>query len=182
MSGRVAVVGTVVLGVLAFACSGSAPTAPDVGTEAVLAQGDSGSFSASGGNSGCYAVKFNVAAQPIPETSRTSGVVTGDLVGTVEMEFDPNSNMWAGTTVANAGVGRWEITGGIIPGLGTFQTTFKNKNHLIDRPGSPAWVYENTGKDRASEGVAKANLTYKGTFIGIPPGFIDHDYKGVICP
>jgi hypothetical protein len=47
MKARMGVVATPVMGISALACSGSAPTAPDVGTEAVLAQGDTGSFSTS---------------------------------------------------------------------------------------------------------------------------------------
>ena len=78
----------------------------------------------------------------------------------------------------------WEITGGVLGPL-TFETTFDNRNIATDRPGSPADVFENTGKHRALSGVSKANLTYNGPAIFDPASFsfvLDHHYNGVICP
>ena len=77
MSARVRLVGTFVLVMFAFACSGSPPTAPEMVTEPV-----SGAFVGSENASGCYAVKFNVSGiDPV-------FVVTGDLVGTTAFLFD----------------------------------------------------------------------------------------------
>ncbi len=135
--------------------------------------------------SGCYTVKFTV----IGESFTPGGVplepfaVTGDLVGTTESVPDvPGSLKFAGVTVRFAGVSYWHITGGVVPGLGQFTTSFDNLNHVTDRPGSPATLFENQGKHRALEGVQKANLTYKGTFNLVPSPYLRHDFQGVICP
>ena len=76
---------------------------------------------------------------------------------------------------------QWSITGGIVPGLGDFETEADNKNILTVRPGSGANVWENLGKHRALSDVEKANLTYHGTLTG-PPPLGDWDFQGVICP
>jgi len=110
------------------------------------------------------------------------GLVTGELEGTVSLEFDFGSVKFAGVTVANSGTAHWSITGGMIPAPVTFDTEFDNRNVALDRPGSPATLFENTGKHRAVGGVERANLTYKGTFTTLPSPRGDHDYQGVICP
>ena len=155
------------------ACTGDVvPVAPDAVAPEVVAE-SSGGVTASGGNSGCYTVKFNVSGF-FPAMA-----VTGDLVGTHEPLFGDDFK-WTGNTVANGGTAHWVITGGVLGPI-TFDTTFDNRNILTDRPGSPATFFENTGKHRALDGVEKANLTYKGTFDALIPA-IDHDYQGVICP
>ena len=182
MSAKRGVVCTVALGL--FACSGSAPTAPDVGTEAVLAQGESGVFSASGGNSGCYTVKGKITGV-LDEFGGPVGPleISGDLVGTNETVVDFGTLKFAGVTIRWSGVTHWDIDGGVVPGLDEFKTAVDNKNLNTDRPGSPANVFENIGKHRALEGVEKSNLHYKGTStVGPTGGFLDHDYQGVICP
>jgi len=74
----------------------------------------------------------------------------------------------------------WTITGGMIPGLGTFVTEQDNVLHLTDRPGSPFLLAEITGKHRAVEGVEQANLTHQGLYnIG---GTAYLETQGVICP
>lgn len=89
--------------------------------------------------------------------------VSGHLVGTGESFFYiPDSLRFAGVTIKNAGETHWHITGGVVPGLGEFKTSFDSKNTNTDRPGSPAYVFENIGKHRAMEGVQRANLHYKG--------------------
>jgi hypothetical protein len=138
------------------------------------------SLSGEAGASGCYTVKFNVAVSPVGPGVH-EGAITGDLVGTVRVQFDLSSVEFAGVTVSNVGIAHWVITGGIIPAI-TFDTAFENRNLLIDRPGSPATLFENIGRHRALEGVAKASLTYHGTFNIVPTGVTDHDYMGVICP
>jgi hypothetical protein len=153
-------------------------TLPDSADEASAVQ-------ASGGNSGCYAVKFSVVGDSFGPGGEPIApfVVSGDLVGTIESVFDlPDSLKFAGVTVKNAGVSYWHITGGVVPNLGEFTTSFDNLNHVIDRPGSPATLFENQGRHRALEGVQKANLTYKGTFNLVPSPFLSHHFKGVICP
>jgi len=155
-------------------CSGD--TVPVAPTDVVLPEAvaeSSGGVAASGGNSGCYAVKFVVSGF-FPDFA-----VTGDLVGTSSPVF-ADEFKWTGHTVANGGTAHWVITGGVL-GYIEFDTTFHNRNILIDRPGSPATFFENTGKHRALAGVEKANLTYHGTFDALIPA-ADHDYQGVICP
>jgi hypothetical protein len=130
--------------------------------------------------SSCYTPKFSVTLVPITFFT-FKGVLSGDLEGEVLVQFDPNSVGFAGKTISNAGTAHWDITGGVIPGLGAFQTTFDNRNIAVDRPGSPSTRFENTGKHRALDGVAKANLTYKGAFSAVPTPEVHHDYRGVIC-
>jgi hypothetical protein len=134
---------------------------------------------AKAGASGCQTVKFNVAVSPVGPAA-LEGPVTGDLVGVVHIEFDLATNKFAGATLSNSGTAHWTITGGSIAGV-TFDTAFENRNLLVDRPGSPDTLFENIGRHRATAGVAKANLTYRGTFTLVPAPVTDHDYSGVIC-
>jgi hypothetical protein len=70
----------------------------------------------------------------------------------------------------------------IVPGAGSFDTQFDNKNFFVDRPGSPASVIENLGTHRAMGGVSKANLGYNGAFNASPEPVAAHDFHGVIRP
>ena len=131
--------------------------------------------------SGCYPVTFHVT---LPESSTAiyEGVLSGDLIGSVSVVFDlPGSLKFAGATVSNAGTATWTITGGTLPAPFTFATTFDNLNLLVDTPASPASIFENIGKHRATSGVTKANLQYKGAFDATS-GIVDLEYWGVICP
>ena len=130
--------------------------------------------------SGCATPKFTVHLVPTSDFS-FDGVLSGDLVGTVTLLFDPGSIKFTGETLSNSGTAHWVISGGTVPGLGVFDTGFKNRNQFADRPGSPATLFENIGSHRAVGGVDKANLTYKGTFTAVPPPEGVHQYQGVIC-
>jgi hypothetical protein len=130
--------------------------------------------------SGCATPKFTVVLVPTSGLS-FNGVLSGDLEGTVTLLFDPGSFKFAGVTFANSGTAHWEISGGVLPGLGAFDTEFNNRNLLVDRPGSPATLFENIGTHRAAGGVDKANLTYKGTFTVMPTQEAIHEYQGVVC-
>jgi hypothetical protein len=132
------------------------------------------------GHSGCYTVAFNVTATLMGPLGAT-GVVTGDLEGTQTIEFDGSSVGFAGKTVSISGTATWTITGGVVPAPLSFTTTFDNRNLLVDRPGSPATLFENIGTHRALAGVAMANLNYQGTFTLVPAPVADHDYRGVLC-
>ena len=159
-----------------------APTAPTAVLSSVPAAsaGVQSSSAAAKTSAGCYAVKFHVIAED-PDVSDLH--LSGDLVGTFEATFDDSDMKFAGVTIANHGTAVWTITGGVIPGLTTFQTTFDNRNIMSDRPGSDGDVFENIGTHRAISGVAKANLTYHGSLIYKPPVILlDHLYSGVICP
>jgi hypothetical protein len=163
------------------ACSGNVgllPAQPTGITPAVVSP-SSPDAAVQAGASGCYTVKFNVAASPLAP-GVWEGVLTGDVQGTVHVQFDLTSVEFAGVTVSNSGTAHWVITGGTVPPI-TFDTTFDNRNLRVDRPGSPATLTENIGTHRASGGVAKANLTYHGTFTTVPTRVTDHDYLGVIC-
>ena len=131
-------------------------------------------------SSDCESVHFRIVGTPTGPIN-FSGEIFGDLEGTVDIIFDAASFTFAGVTFKNSGTAQWEITGGIIPGLGSFETTFSNLNILHDRPGSPETLFENKGKHRAEAGVQKAELTYKGEFTLVPSPELDHDYRGVIC-
>ena len=167
MSARVRLVGTIVLVVFAYACSGPTPTAPEMAPAPV-----SGAFVGSEGASGCRTVKFNVSGF-FPIFS-----VTGDLEGTTALLFAGDLK-FTGNTIANGGIAHWTITSSVL-GPMTFETAFDNRNIMTDRPGSSGTFFENTGKHRALAGVDKAKLTYHGTFDELIPA-ADHDYHGVIC-
>jgi hypothetical protein len=164
-------------------CSGDAvPVAPtDVVAHDAVAE-PSGAVQASAAQSGCYAVKFNVSGTLVPGVLTVQGVVSGDLVGTVEMTFDLGTLTFAGVTIKNGGFAEWNVDGGVVAGIDEFKTSFDNKNLATDRPGSPAWVFENIGTHRALEGVQKANLHYEGISDFAEPRAFSHDYQGVICP
>jgi hypothetical protein len=133
------------------------------------------------GNSGCYTVKFDVRLEWVGPGLPLAQYVTGDLVGTAVADFSSGQVKFAGATYKNGGTYQWDITGGIIPGLETFETEFDNTNFMTDRPGSPYLLFENLGKHRALTGVETANLTYTGYFDArILQG--NHHYQGVICP
>lgn len=144
---------------------------------------DDASLAHAGAAANCFTPEFTVLITPLSAFTH-SGEVSGDLDGTVVFEFDiPGSLHFAGATIHNAGFADWTITGGIVPDLEAFQTDFRNLNLAVDRPGSPAGVFENTGSHRAAVDVRKANLRYKGTFdatVSPPEGL--HHYRGVICP
>lgn len=129
--------------------------------------------------SGCVAPAFNVFAitENVP---MTTGQVSGDLIGTVTLNFTGVAPL-TGVTNQSVGVAEWNITDGVAGAL-IFRTRFRNRNHLIDNPASPADVVENRGIHRALDGVGKANFTYRGVFSFGTPSSIDHDYRGVLCP
>lgn len=130
---------------------------------------------------GCYSVYFHQRATPIAPFTFQS-VISGDIVGTQVTTFDPGSLDFHGATLHNEGTAHWAITGGIVPGLGSFDTEFDNMNFFVDRPGSPASVIENIGRHRATGGVRKANFEYDGEFSALPEPVANHDFRGVICP
>ncbi len=132
----------------------------------------------------CYSVQFLASAPGGP--ADLTFALSGDLVGTYRTEFDPATIEYAGPmppfsggTMSIEGAGDWVITGGSVPGLSTFQTTFTNRNLLSAVAGSPSGAFENIGTHRATSGVSKANLSYKGT---ARPSGVEHRYWGVICP
>ena len=129
----------------------------------------------------CYPVRFHQRATPLAPFVFLSEL-TGDIEGTEIVTFDPNSLDFHGVTLHNAGTAHWSITRSIVPGLGSFDTEFDNKNFFVDRPGSPASVIENIGTHRATGGVRAANLEYKGAFTASPEPAAEHDFRGVICP
>ena len=106
------------------------------------------------GASGCFTPKFNVVLVATGP-STFEGPVTGDLEGAIEFVFEGGFKLTGGTA-ANQGLANWDITGGIVPGLGMFQTSFENRNQLVQ---PPDFLFENKGKHRALDGVEKANVT-----------------------
>jgi hypothetical protein len=64
------------------------------------------------------------------------------------MEFLNANMVGAGVWFFNTGTAVWKITEGIIPGLESFKTSVEIRMFTSDRPGSPAWLFENPGKMR----------------------------------
>lgn len=152
------------------ACADTGPSAP----AAVQVAGSAASASS------CQSVRFTWVGAPVAGLT-FAGPLSGDLQGTLSIEFDPASFAAAGVTFKNAGTADWSLSGGV-EGLSAFRTTFDNMNIETDRPGSPAWLFENTGRHRALSGVAKANLTYRGEFAAVPSPVVTLHWHGVICP
>lgn len=146
---------------LAFGCDGDTPL--DV---------ESPEFAVAG-NSGCATVEFYRLGAP------DGAPFTGDLQGTLTSTFDGDFK-FAGATMHVVGTHQWNITGGVLGPL-TFETESHHKNLFADRPGSPWYLYENIGEHRATSGVLKANLHFKGTYDW-STNTVDHEWKGVICP
>lgn len=130
--------------------------------------------------SACQSVRFTWVGAPVAGLTFV-GSLSGDLQGTLSITFDPASFRPAGVTFKNAGTAEWALTGGV-DGLTAFRTTFDNMNIDHDRPGSPAWFFENTGRHRELSGVAQANLTYRGEFAAAPSPVVTLYWHGVICP
>lgn len=133
------------------------------------------------GASGCFTVRFTVTGQwkGIPWTYNDLDV-TGDIEGLVTFAYTPYSETYHGVSFSLSGTAYWTITGGIIPGLGTFETTYDQVN--IQAPAK--WsngIIEARGAMRSLSGVEKANLTYKGTGK-FPEASWEVDFQGVICP
>ncbi len=156
---------------LFVACTDSQPVAPDVEVTPDLGVA---------GNSGCYTVKFYVEVSGAPPFF--SGAATGDIEATVEVLFDDAASVFHGVVLRSEGVVTWHVSGGIIQELEgeTFRTS--TRSNLLTRPDNDPLIWEIVGTDRALDGVTKANLTYRGTFVAAPPFDTDLDYQGVICP
>lgn len=131
--------------------------------------------------SGCYTVRFH-ATKTGPGTAPFT--LSGDLEGSVKLTFAAATGFFAGVTYHAEGTALWTITGGMVPGLTTFQTSVQQVHFPgKDTEQSPSYVYEFNGTHRALTGVAKANLSYRGTAELAPlPRWFDHEYWGVICP
>ena len=148
------------------------------------------SSSAAGASGGCYAVRFDLTSSDFTTDDGTTWALAGDLEGTAVSQFDEAAGFKsAGVTEHATGTAVWTITGGVVPGLTTFQTAFDNKNLIKDTPASPWNVFENIGTHRATGGVEKANLSYEGTLtIEVDANgeltyfLLAHRYWGVICP
>jgi hypothetical protein len=132
--------------------------------------------------SGCYAVNFTWTATPTSEV-RFSGPLTGDLEGTMDSDYDPNSLKFAGNTLATSFTNYWTITGGVLPNPVSFVTASRGINRLVDRPGSSADVVETTDAHHAASGVQRANLVATiAVDFRVPPGGLVASFHGVICP
>ena len=150
------------------------PTAPD---RALSPGAALSSVDAAGA---CRTVAFHMSIVPTA-FGYYRGTMTGDLAGTANITFDlPASLKVSGYTASNAGAATWAVTDGVLGPL-AFTTEFENRNHYIDNKPSPMEVRENSGRHRATGGVTKANLEYKGVYDS-RVGTVEHDYRGVICP
>jgi hypothetical protein len=163
----------VFVGVLALGCT-SDPTSVAGGTPA---------FGAAG-NSGCYAV--NITSHAAGVFPAFSGTTTGDVEATISTAFDAGASVSHGVVIGNEGTTTWSVTGGIIPELvgQVFETETKS-NLTILQPDNDPFVFAINGAARARSGVAKANLTFHGSFdLGdfVPPFDVDLVWHGVICP
>jgi len=166
-------------------CADQAVQAPTAPTSVSAASTGIQPSSAAQTSGRCYAVKFDLTSD-----DGTSWVLAGDLEGTSLSQFDEAAGFKsAGVTDHGTGTAVWTITGGIVPRLTTFQTAFENTNLVKETPASPWNVFENFGTHRATGGVAKANLSYKGTLTievdesgNLTYFLLAHRYWGVICP
>jgi hypothetical protein len=149
----------------------------DLGVAAVT----TGRAPAVAGASGCYTIKATVIVSQTGPTS-FSGVITGDLEGTVESEV--LGFTWPPTGVTNTSTFRfhWSISGGTVPALigQTFTTHSENRNLLYFLVSPEKTMVRNVGSHRAVAGVSKANLTYVAQ-TSLESGETRFDHHGVIC-
>jgi hypothetical protein len=152
------------------ACADGGPLAPEVDVAPSLSVA---------GNSGCATVHFAATIVPTGGTTWT-GTLTGDLVGTTDWVFEGDPKFAGVTWKAAPGIGQWVITDGVL-GAVSFETEIDQMNLMTDRPGSPWYVIEIVGTQRALTGVEKANLHYDavGSYQTMT---IEADFTGVICP
>ena len=161
----------VVPGVLATALVGCADTTP-VGPTV------SPTFGVAG-KSGCYTVQFSVAFVPTNFPTFTSAL-TGDLEGTADLTFDLPFVTHGKAVFGDAQID-WNLTGGIIAEVplafrteGTAKTLFLNDNDPL--------LLETHDRQKAVDGVRKANLTGHGVTDITGSQVTRLDYHGVICP
>lgn len=133
------------------------------------------------GESGCYTVKFTDDMVWTPSVGGYLGQLAGDLEGTMT-EWDQGQmavKIVGGTIKVDEITSTFNITGGIIPELEgqSFAVAWDFQNLFKADPEN----YINLGKVRAIDGVAKANLTFRG-YTPMDGLWSYIDFQGVICP
>lgn len=162
------------LGALRLACDAPTAPAPSIrGSPALDRSGDA--------SSACYAVSYQTASWFDQAAGTVVGVVSGDLVGTIVVTFDPSTRKATGKTAVVDGTIRYDVTGGVLPAPLTFSGTLVQRNIVAVSPSSPEMVSEQHTTTRATTGVRTANLTMHGSFDATV-GIAYHQHHGVICP
>ena len=154
-------------------CSADAGTGPE-----------SPAFHLYAASDGCTAVRFIVHESGTFPTF--PGIVTGDLEGAVMTEF---TSLIEGPAVnVGRGVTKWQITGGVIPGLvgREFETAIEALTIFVPNPKDPL-VFAVRANDHAIAGIRSADLTAHGLLDASdpplePPFDVELRYQGTLCP
>jgi hypothetical protein len=130
--------------------------------------------------SGCHAVVLQ--AHVTGEFPDFSGVLTGDLEGSVDVILDGEETS-TGVALHGSGKETWVISGGTIPalvgGMLTWVFTFVQQS----APGQGSTTSLISGTYRITDGAERGNLTFHATFdASVLPFAVDSAYRGVVCP
>ena len=129
--------------------------------------------------SSCHTVALE--AHVTGEFPEFSGVLTGDLQGTVDVVLDGEETS-TGVVLHGSGEETWVISGGTIPALvgRTLTSVFTFVQPSAPGPGDTSLI---NGTYRIVEGVQKGNLTFHAIFnASVLPFTVDSKYRGVVCP
>ena len=131
------------------------------------------------GQSGCHSVVLEAHVTGV--FPNFSGVLTGDLEGSVDVVLDGEQTL-TGVALHGSGEETWVITGGTIPELFgrtlTWVFTFVQKF----APGQ-GFTPLLSGTYRITDGAEGGNLTFHATFdASVFPFAVDSEYRGVVCP
>jgi hypothetical protein len=109
------------------------------------------------GESGCHTVVLE--AHVTGEFPDFSGVLTGDLEGTVDVLLIGEVTS-TGVVFHNAGEETWVISGGTIPELFARTLTWESTFAQQSPPGQGSATSLISGRDRITDGAEKGNLTF----------------------
>jgi hypothetical protein len=131
------------------------------------------------GQSGCHSVALEAHVTGV--FPNFSGVLTGDLQGSVDVVLDGEQTV-TGVALHGSGEETWVITGGNIPELigGTLLWVFTFVQKFA--PGQE-FTPLISGTYRITDGAEGGNLTFHATFdASVCPFAVDSEYRGVVCP
>jgi hypothetical protein len=132
------------------------------------------------GEFGCHTVVLEAHVTGV--FPNFSGVITGDLEGSVDVVLDGEQTM-TGVALHGSGEDTWVITGGTIPELvgGTLNWMFTFVQQSPPGQGSTTSLI--SGTYRITDGAEGGNLTFHAIFdASVFPFVADSEYRGVVCP
>jgi hypothetical protein len=131
------------------------------------------------GESGCHSVVLQAHVTGV--FPNFSGVLTGDLEGSVDVVLDGDETL-TGVALHGSGEETWVITGGTIPELvgGTLTWVFTFVQKFAPGQGFTPLI---SGTYRITDGAERGNLTFHAIFdASVFPFAVDSELRGVVCP